>query len=459
MPVAEFPGGRNWGYDGVHLFAPQSTYGGPDGLRALIDAAHAEGLAVILDVVYNHVGPEGNYLGDYAPYFTDRYSTPWGRAINLDGAHSDGVRRHLVTNAAMWFREYHVDALRLDAIHGIFDASPRHLLEELQATVQASVSGRRIHVIAESDLNDVRVIRPVPRGYGLDAQWSDDFHHSVRTVLAPDARGYFADFGSVGQVASAITESFVYQGQYSTARLRSHGTPAAEDPGERFVVCIQNHDQIANGSQSRRLTTLIGHDAHALAATLLMASPNLPMLFMGEEFAERAPFHYFISHGDPTLVAAVREGRRRELADLAEPGEFFDPQAETTFEACKLDWSLVDQSPHAEMFALYRALIALRRAESCLHNGRKDLTRTWWDEHERWLVIHRGDPSGRAALVACNLRGTENQVSIASQGSYRLALTTPKDPSPSAVLEVAGTPVTLVLPPFGARIYLAGKPR
>lgn len=468
MPVAEFPGGRNWGYDGVHLFAPQSTYGGPGGLRALVDACHAEGLAVILDVVYNHVGPEGNYLGDYAPYFTQRYTTPWGPAMNVDGAHSGGVRRHLVTNALAWFTEYHVDALRLDAIHGIFDHSPRHILEELAATVRAGTAGRHAHVIAESDLNDVRVIRPTElAGYGLDAQWSDDFHHALRSVLTRDPRGYFVDFGGVAQLAKAITESFVYDGQHSTHRQRRHGTPAAAYPGQQFVVYLQNHDQVANGSQGRRLSAIVGHRAHALAATLLMTAPNLPLLFMGEEFAERAPFLYFVSHGDAALVAAVREGRRRELADLGdlgELGELADPQAEATFEACKLDWSRLEQAPHAEMLALYRDLIALRRREVCLGNCRKDLTRVWSSEPERWIVIERADPAGQRAIIIGNLRDTENAIPCAGMtGAYRLALAT-EDPryggaaAPGASLELAGDPVTLVLPPYAARVYLSAGP-
>lgn len=485
MPVAEFPGGRNWGYDGAHLFAPQSTYGGPDGLRALVDACHAAGLAVILDVVYNHLGPEGNYLGEYGPFFTDRYRTPWGPAINVDDAGSDGVRRHLVTNAVYWIEELHVDALRLDAIHGIFDFSARHLLEELRAELgaAAAASGRHVHVIAESDLNDARVIRPAARGgHGLDAQWSDDFHHAVRTALTGDTRGYFADYGGVEQLAKAITESFVYDGAYSAHRGRRHGNSAADLPGERFVICVQNHDQIANGSQGRRLTSIVGPRAHLLAATVMLAAPNLPMLFMGEEYAERAPFVYFVSHTDPALVAAVREGRRRELGELAElgapgePGEpgalgalaaLADPQAEATFLACKLDWSLAGAPPHAQVLALYRDLIALRRRAPCLGNCRKDLTRVAWSEAERWLVIERGDPSGQRALVVCNLGDAERRVPCAgAAGAYELALATDDAryggagaaPAPATLaIEGGREPVELVLPAHAARIYLSAE--
>ncbi|MBA3391330.1 MAG: malto-oligosyltrehalose trehalohydrolase [Deltaproteobacteria bacterium] len=462
MPVAEFPGGRNWGYDGVHLFAPQSTYGGPDELRALVDACHAEGLAVILDVVYNHVGPEGNYLAEFGPFFTDRYRTPWGRAINVDDVGSDGVRRHLITNAVHWIAEYHIDALRLDAIHGIFDFSACHILEELCAEVRSVATGRHVHVIAESDLNDTRVIRPAEHGgLGVDAQWCDDFHHAVRTTLTGDRRGYFSDFGTVHQLSKAITDSFVYDGVYSPHRGRRHGNSAAACRGEQFVICLQNHDQVANGSQGRRLSDIAGHRRHALAAVLLLTAPNVPMLFMGEEYAERAPFVYFISHSDPALVSAVRAGRLLELGDLA-AGElaFADPQAEATFEACKLDWSLPGALGHAEMLALYRDLIALRRSEACLGNCRKDLTRVSASDAERWIIVERGDPSGRGALVVCNLRESANEIQcVGPTATYRLALTS-EDPryggaSPAApTLELRGEPVTIVLPPHAARVYV-----
>jgi maltooligosyltrehalose trehalohydrolase len=468
MPVAEFPGGRNWGYDGVHLFAPQSTYGGPDGLRALVDACHAEGLAVILDVVYNHLGPEGNYLGEYAPFFTDRYITPWGTAINVDGPDSDGVRRHIVTNAIAWLDEYHIDGLRLDAVHGIFDSSALHVLAELASAVRAACPDRHAHLVAESDLNDVRVIRPLGRGgHGVDAQWSDDFHHALRAVLAGDTRGYFADFGEVAQLGKAITESFVYDGVHSRHRRRRHGSSATEDPGYRFVVYIQNHDQIANGSQGRRLTELVGDRAHAVAAALLVTAPSLPMLFMGEEWAERAPFLYFVSHTDPALVAAVREGRRRELADLAalaDLGELADPAAEATFQACKLDWAKAETGAHARMLALYRDLIALRRRLPALANCRKDLTRIKGSE-DRWIVIERGDPGGQVVLVACNLGNVAVDVPCGGPpGAYRLVLATDDAryagagaPAVAPVaFELAGDPVSIAMPPCTARLYLRG---
>ncbi len=459
MPVAEFPGTRNWGYDGVHMFAPQSTYGGPDGLRMFVDACHAAGLAVILDVVYNHVGPEGNYLAEFGPYFTDRYRTPWGPAINYDDADSDHVRGHVITNAAYWIGEYHIDGLRLDAIHGIFDFSARHVLAELADAARAAGCGRDVHVIAESDLNDVRVIRDVDRGgYRLDAQWSDDLHHALRTVLTSDRRGYFEDFGRVDQLAKALTDGFVYDGTYSTHRRRRHGSSSASEPGKRLVVYSQNHDQIANGSQGRRLTELVGHRAHKLAAALVLVAPNVPMLFMGEEYAELAPFTYFIEHGDPALVEAVREGRRRELGAL--DGELVDPQAEATFRACTLDWSLLEQDRHAEMLRWYRALIALRRSVPCLANCRSDLAATWANNAERWLVLERRGPAHeRSALVVCNFGDAARTITCAGPtGTYELALSSEaSDTDTSGPIELA-TPWTLELPPQTARIYLSTHP-
>ena len=462
MPVAEFPGGRNWGYDGVHLFAPQSSYGGPDGLRALVDACHAHGLAVIVDVVYNHIGPEGNYLEEFAPFFTDAYRTPWGRAINYDGPDSDGVRRHVLSNAAHWFAEYHADALRLDAIHGIFDHSAEHILEEI-AGVRAAAAGRRAFVIGESDLNDVRVLRPPEAGgYGLDAQWSDDFHHALYTLLVPDRRGYLEDFGRVGQLAKAITDSFVYDGPYSPHRRRRHGNSAVEQPGQQFVIYVQNHDQVANASQGRRLTSLAGTRAHGLAAAVLLTSPNLPMLFMGEEYGELAPFQYFVSHGEPSLIEAVRAGRRAELAGLG-ADDVPDPAAEATFLASKLDWSLVERPEHARLFALYRELIALRRRLPCIGNCRKDLTRVAWDEAGRWLVIERGDPSGQVALVVCNFNDTPVHVPVGGPpGAYRLELGTDEPrfagagvAAPRATIELAaGETLAVALPEHAARVYL-----
>jgi maltooligosyltrehalose trehalohydrolase len=413
MPVAEFPGSRNWGYDGVALFAPHSAYGGPDGLKALVDACHREGLAVILDVVYNHLGPEGNYLAEFGPYFTDRYRTPWGPAINFDGPGSDGVRRFFIDNALYWLTEFHIDALRLDAIHGIYDFSARHVLEELAASFrhQAEHLGRKAFLIAESDLNDVRVIRPPAQGgYGLDAQWLDDFHHAVRGILTGERRGYLADFGRVADLAKALEEGFVYDGRYSAYRRRRHGSSSREIAGDRFVAFIQNHDQIANASLGRRLCELVSRDAEMLAAVLLVCSPFVPLLFMGQEYGETAPFLYFTSHGDAALIDAVRKGRRDEYAAFYREAEFPEPQDPLTFARSKIRWERASEPAGAAMLDFYRRLLWLRRRYACLSNCRKDLVRVAYEEEERWLVLERGDPSGERAVLLCNLRPESSQI-------------------------------------------------
>lgn len=467
MPVAEFPGGRNWGYDGVHLYAPQSTYGGPDGLQQLVDACHRHGLAMILDVVYNHLGPEGNYLAAFAPYFCDRYRTPWGDAVNFDGPDADGVRRFFIDNALYWLTEYHVDALRLDAIHGIFDFSARHILEELQTAFheRARILGRQAHIIAESDLSDVRIINPVDRGgYGIDAQWNDDFHHAARTLLTQDRHGYFVDFGRVEDLAKAVTQGFVYDGRRSSYRRRRHGSSSALRPGQQFVVCTQNHDQIANSSQGLRLSLLVNLEQQKLAAALLMTAPNIPMLFMGQEYGEISRFHYFVSHGDPQLVEAVRAGRKKEFEAFGGGEEFATPQSEETFLASKLDWRRIESPGHAAMLALHRDLIALRQRHPCLSNCRKDLTRVWFDEDQRWLVIERGDPDGMSALVFCNFSNQGVTVTAPrSDGVFERALstnearfggTTDGRVPPKTVDMRAGQQIAVTLPEWSAHLYL-----
>ncbi|MFL5582196.1 MAG: malto-oligosyltrehalose trehalohydrolase, partial [Gemmatimonadaceae bacterium] len=392
MPVAEFPGGRNWGYDGVHPYAPQSTYGGPEGLRRLVDAAHAEGLAVILDVVYNHLGPEGNYLGQYAPFFTDRYRTPWGGALNYDDVESDEVRRYFIDNALHWVTEYHVDGLRLDAVHAIFDFGARHVLEELATAVreQGRRLGREVVVIGESDLNDPRVVRPAERGgWGLDGQWSDDFHHAVHAALTGETDGYYADFGSVAHVAKALRDRFVYDGRYSAHRRRRHGAPCTDVPGERFVVCIQNHDQVGNRAAGERLSALLGFEQQKLAAALMLLAPYVPMLFMGEEYGEANPFQYFVSHGDRQLVEAVRQGRRREFAAFGWRTDVPDPQSEETFRNSCLDPDAGRRGRGAAMRALYRDLLALRRSQPALRPG-APVKRVDCDERAGWVTMELG---------------------------------------------------------------------
>ncbi len=372
MPVAEFPGSRNWGYDGVHIYAPQSSYGGPDGFRRLVDSAHNFGLAVVLDVVYNHLGPEGNYLGRFGPYFTERYRTPWGSAVNYDDADSDEVRRWVVDNARYWIGEFHVDALRLDAVHAIFDFGARHLLEEIREAVheEGEAAGRRALVIAESDLNDPRLIRPPERGgFGLDGQWSDDFHHAVHALLTEEASGYYSDFTDPLAVPRAIRDRFVYAGNRSGHRRRRHGAPASDVPGDRFVIAIQNHDQIGNRANGDRLASLVDERRLRLGAALLLLSPYVPLLFMGEEWGETNPFLYFVSHGNADLAEAVRQGRREEFASFAWGGEVPDPMAESTFTSSRLDRGKREQPRHRAVLSLYEDLLRLRRHEPALRPG------------------------------------------------------------------------------------------
>lgn len=402
MPVAQFPGSRNWGYDGVYPFAVQQSYGGPEGFRRLVNAAHRQGMAVILDVVYNHLGPEGNYLRDFGPYFTDRYRTPWGAALNFDGPESDEVRRFFVENALCWFTDYHLDALRLDAIHGITDTSAYPFLAELADAVRGleSRSGRRLLLIPESDLNDARIVAPRDRGgFGLDAQWSDDFHHALHTVLTGERVGYYEDFGALSQLAKAYREGYVYSGEYSPHRRRRHGNSSRGIPAAKLVVCSQNHDQVGNRLGGERLGALVPFEALKVAAGAVLLSPFVPLLFMGEEYGEPAPFQYFVSHGDPELIAAVREGRKREFAAFHREGETPDPQDEQTFARCRLDHGLRRRGHHRLLHDFYQELIRLRRAEPVLrHLGKQTLEATAFDA-ERVLLLRRWQRADQMAVL------------------------------------------------------------
>ena len=402
MPVAEFPGRRNWGYDGTHPYAPHSAYGGPQGLKTLVNACHEKGLAVVLDVVYNHLGPEGNYLGEYGPYFTDRYQTPWGQAVNYDGEDGGEVRRYFIDNALYWVTEYHIDALRLDAVHSIFDANPTHILQELGEAVhtQAAVLDRTVLLIAESNLNDNRVITDIQEGgWGLDAQWSDDFHHSLHTLLTGEQNGYYQDFGRLADLATAITDGFVYQGQESLFRKRPHGTVSRHLPGERFVVCSQNHDQVGNRAHGERLSTLVPFAALKLAAGLLLCAPNIPLLFMGEEYGETAPFLYFTSHTDPALAQAVRAGRRREFAQFAWGQEVPDPQDPQTVHRSVLKHRLREQDPHRALLRFYCDVIALRKRSPALRNCSKEHLEVKTLPEQKVLLIQRWQPQDEEILL------------------------------------------------------------
>ncbi|NUQ22280.1 MAG: malto-oligosyltrehalose trehalohydrolase [Gemmatimonadaceae bacterium] len=478
MPVAEFPGARNWGYDGVSLYAPHSAYGGPEGLRRLVDAAHGAGLAVVLDVVYNHVGPEGNYLPLYGPYFTETYKTPWGPAVNYDGADSPEVRRFVIENALYWVTEYHVDALRLDAIHGIYDFGAKHVLAELVERVhaQGEALGRNVVVIAESDLNDPKVVRPPEvGGYGFDAQWSDDFHHAVHALLTEEDKGYYADFGGVEPLATAIAERFHYAGRYSRHRRRHHGAPSHDVSGDHFVIAIQNHDQVGNRAAGERLSALVSFPRQKLAAALLLLSPYIPLIFMGEEYGETNPFQYFVSHGDAQLVESVRAGRKKEFEAFGWGDEVPDPQSEETFQRSKLDWTSRERSPHRELRALYRDLLALRRREPALRPGGPAPV-VAFDAERGWMAVElsvasRQSPATAAKAVTdnrqpatgnllalYNLSDREQGIPIPSGGLVTALLSTTDTPyqPPGAAStqrrhDAAGDVVTL--PPYAAVVF------
>lgn len=464
MPVASFPGSRNWGYDGVGLFAPQATYGGPVGLQRLVDACHGAGLAVILDAVYNHLGPEGNYLADFGPYSTDRYATPWGAAVNYDGEGARGVRDFVVANALYWIREYHIDALRLDAVHGIFDRGPLHILEELNAAVQwlARRLGRTVPVIAESDLNDRRLLDPVDKGgYGLAGQWLDDFHHCVHTLVTGEQHGYYQDFGLPSQLVKAYTDGFVYDGQHSPYRGRPHGTPSAGIAAERLVVCVQNHDQVGNRALGERLSTLVDFDRQKLAASALLISPYAPLLFMGEEYGERAPFLFFTDFGDPDLQAAVTRGRRQEFADFEWMIEPPDPQEPASYARSKLDWGLRTQPPHAWLLEYYRALLDIRRRHPVLGTGGKRRMTVRVDDR-RVVMVTRRRAGGAAALGLLNFGA--NPVTVRptlSPGRWRRLIDSAEErfggfgSTTPPLLQVSRAGQAAVkLPSYGATIYL-----
>lgn len=359
MPVAAFPGERNWGYDGVSLYAVQASYGGPEGLKRFVDAAHRLGLAVLLDVVYNHLGNEGNYLRMFGPYFTARHTTPWGEAVNYDGPGSAGVRRFVLENAAYWVREYHLDGLRLDAVQTITDDSPRHILAEIGESVHglARELGRKVLVIAESDENDARLVRPRERGgYGLDAVWSDDFHHALHAYFTAERKGYYQDFGPPAQIVRALNQGFAFQGEpFAFWQGRPRGTASAEMRAEQHVICLQNHDQVGNRARGERLSALVPLGARKLMAALLLLAPQTPLLFMGEEYDENNPFQFFTSYGDPALRKAVAEGRRNDFKDFTWD-EVPDPEDPATFARSKLSWQPAD--PMSEW---YRRLLELRR--------------------------------------------------------------------------------------------------
>ncbi|MBV9506207.1 MAG: malto-oligosyltrehalose trehalohydrolase [Acidobacteriia bacterium] len=390
MPVAEFPGDWGWGYDGVDLFAPQHAYGGPEGLKRLVNALHAAGLAAILDVVYNHLGPAGNYLGRFGPYFTDRVRTPWGDGVNFSEGGSDEVRGFFIENALMWLGDYHFDGLRLDAVHAITDSSAVHFLEELTSAVAGLENrlGRPLCMIAESDLNDPRLIRPRTRGgYGLSALWSDDFHHALHTVLTGERTGYYSDFGYVSHLAKAIENGYVYTGEYSAFRDRRHGRPLEYGEKSRLLGYIQNHDQIGNRANGERIGQLTGFAHARIGAAMTLLGPFIPLIFQGEEWGAGTPFQYFTNHSDPDLGRAVSNGRRQEFASFGwSPEQVPDPQDPETFRRSKLNWRELNEEPHREMLSWYSRLIRFRREHPELASA---AAKVRFDEAQQWLAMER----------------------------------------------------------------------
>ncbi len=421
LPVASFAGNHGWGYDGVALYSVHEPYGGPDALKRFVNAAHGRGLAVLLDVVYNHFGPVGNYTGKFAPYLTEAHHTPWGGAVNLESSWSHQVRRFFCDNALMWLRDYHMDGLRLDAVHAFVDRSAIHFLEQIATEVEALEveSSRRLVVIAESDLNDPRIVAPRDAGgFGNDAQWSDDFHHALFGVLCPTQRtGYYADFGSLGQLADALERVFVYDGIYSGYRNRIHGRPVGDLSRHKFLGYIQNHDQVGNRAVGDRISHIAGMERAKVAAALVLMSPFVSMIFQGEEWAASSPFQYFADHDDPAMARAVSEGRRKEFAAFGwTPDEVPDPESRETFERSKLRWDEQAQARHAEMLAWYRELIRLRRVTPCLNDGEPGQTRVSYDEQDRWLRMERG-----SIAVCCNLGNGEHGFPVPEGGRVILA--------------------------------------
>ncbi|MCF2526240.1 malto-oligosyltrehalose trehalohydrolase [Yinghuangia soli] len=396
LPVAAFPGTHGWGYDGVCLWAAHEPYGGPDGLKRFVDACHARDLAVVLDVVHNHLGPSGNYLPTYGPYFTDRYHTPWGSAVNLDGPGSDEVRTYLRESALAWLRDFHIDGLRLDAVHELEDRRAITFLEELSDAVDrlGTALNKPLFLIAESDLNDPRTVTPRENGgIGLHAQWSDDFHHALHALLTGERQGYYADFGSMATLAKTLTRVWQHDGGWSSFRGRHHGRPVdpSRMPAHRFLGYAQDHDQIGNRALGDRLSALLPPGLLAATAALVLTSPFTPMLFMGEEWGASTPWQYFTDHTDPALAEAVRRGRRAEFAAHGwDAAQVPDPQSADTVRASRLDWSEPLRAPHSALLAWHRDLIALRRTHPELSDPHLPDVHVTYDEPAGWLMLHRG---------------------------------------------------------------------
>lgn len=415
MPIAQFPGSRNWGYDGVYPFAAQNSYGGVGKLKQLVDKCHQRNIAVILDVVYNHMGPEGNYLSDFGPYFTDKYHTPWGSALNFDDEYSGPVRNFFLQNALSWLRDYHMDGLRLDAVHAIMDNGPIHLLKELRMLVDEleKETGKRYCLIAESDMNDVKIISDYNKGgYGLDGQWVDDFHHAVHTLATGEKEGYYQDYGEISHLAKAFKQGFIYDGIYSEFRKKRVGThPESVRPGQ-MVVSLQNHDQIGNRMLGERISKLVSFEMLKLSVGTLLMSPYVPMLFMGEEYGEDQPFLYFVSHTDPELVKAVQEGRRNEFKSFEWGDDVPDPRAEETFYRSKLRWDFGEDIAKQVVFKFYKQLIAWRK-QGVFQAFRNDTVHS--QEQDKLLMLWAGN-GARQLLAVLNFGHAEQKMEVPGNG-------------------------------------------
>jgi maltooligosyltrehalose trehalohydrolase len=444
MPVAAFDGNHGWGYDGVALFAVHEPYGGPDALKRFVDAAHSIGLAVLLDVVYNHFGPSGNYTGKFGPYLTDAHRTPWGGAVNLEEAGSHQVRRFFLDNAQMWLRDFHIDGLRLDAVHSFVDRSAIHFLEQLAAEVETlgATLGRTLVLIAESDLNDPRIVTPREcGGLGMDAQWSDDFHHALFAVLSPEKlSGYYRDFGSLAQLAKALEKTFVYDEVFSRHRNRTHGRAIGNLSQHRFLGFIQNHDQVGNRAVGDRIAQSAGDDRAKIAAALVLLAPFIPMLFQGEEWAASSPFLYFADHSDRELARQVSEGRKREFLSFGwDPSTIPDPESEATFERSKLNWNELSGPAHVEMLDWYRQLIQLRRTTPSLNNGEPGNIEVAYSEEQRWLRVIR-----ERIVIASSLAPSAVLVPLEHEASLLLSS------QPNVIAESGG----ITLPPDSIAVLL-----
>ena len=426
MPVAEFSGDRGWGYDGVDLFAPHHAYGGPAGLKRLVDACHRSGLAVVMDVVYNHLGPAGNFLAEFGPYFSDRHHTGWGAGFDFDGPASDEVRRFVLDNALMWIRDYHIDGLRLDAVHAIADLTPVHVLEQLANEVEAlgTELKRATFVIAESDLNDPRFVRGRDAGgYGLDAAWSDDWHHAMHSTLTGERTGYYEDFGSLEILAKALRQGWAYDGEWSAHRQKFRGGSTSGLPAHAFVIALQNHDQVGNRAAGDRLGALVQEGALKAASALLLTSPFTPLLFQGEEWAASSPFQYFTDHADPGLGKAVSEGRRREFARFGwDPDRVPDPQDPRTFDRSKLVWGELDEPFHQRMLDWYRELVRLRRRLAAPRGSAGESVQVRVDAEAQTVAFERDGISVRVNLGVhdwvCPISGGDRLL-MASEAAIR----------------------------------------